>query len=298
LKVQDGCDHRCAYCRVPLARGASLSLDPPLAVRRAVLLEQAGYREVVLTGVNISAWRSGEEGLGRLLEALLEATSTARFRLSSLEPETIKPALVEVLRHPRICPHFHLPVQSGSDRLLAAMRRRYRAEQVRRAAGLLRAARAEPFLAADLIAGFPGESEQDFQATFELAESLGFAKLHVFPFSPRPGTAAMRLGGRVPERVRDERAGALTRLSDRLARAYRRCWVGREVEVVLERRRAGGSAWRGFSGNYLPCAVRGVPEEPAESESSPGRLVRALIEDDGDPCGAEYLGPAGGPHSN
>jgi threonylcarbamoyladenosine tRNA methylthiotransferase MtaB len=216
------------------------------------------------------------------------------LRLSSLEPETIKPALVEALRHPRVCPHFHLPVQSGSDRLLLAMRRRYRADQVRRAVGLLRAARAEPFLAADLIAGFPGETEEDFRASFELARSLGFAKLHVFPFSPRPGTAAVRMAGRVPERVRDERVQALSGLSDRLAGAYRSAWVGREVEVVLERRRAGGSGWRGFSANYLPCVVRGVPEGPGPSALSPGRMVRARIEDGGDPCRAVFLGLAGG----
>ncbi|OHD75400.1 MAG: tRNA (N(6)-L-threonylcarbamoyladenosine(37)-C(2))-methylthiotransferase MtaB, partial [Spirochaetes bacterium RBG_16_67_19] len=179
LKIQDGCDHRCAYCRVPLARGGSVSLDPELAVRRAGLLEQAGYREVVLTGVNLSAWRHGGEGLGELLERLLISTVGIRLRLSSLEPETIKPALVQALRHPRVCPHFHLPVQSGSDRVLLRMRRRYRAEQVRRAVGLLRAVRPEPFLAADLIAGFPGETEEDFQASYDLAESLGFAKLHV-----------------------------------------------------------------------------------------------------------------------
>ena len=297
LKIQDGCDHRCAYCRVPLARGGSVSLDPELAVRRVRLLAEAGYREVVLTGVNISAWRHGagtpqpEAGLGRLLQRLLESTTGVRLRLSSLEPETIKPALVEVLRHPRVCPHFHLPVQSGSDRLLAAMRRRYRAEQVRQAVVLLRDARPEPFLAADLIAGFPSETEEDFRDSFELAESLGFAKLHVFPFSPRPGTAAGRMGGRVPERVRDERVRALTGLSDRLARAYRGSMVGREVEVVLEERRAGDSVWRGFSGNYLPCAVGGVPEGPGPSGSSPGRLVRARIESDGDPCGAVFLGP-------
>jgi threonylcarbamoyladenosine tRNA methylthiotransferase MtaB len=292
LKIQDGCDHRCAYCRVPLARGASVSLHPELAVRRARLLEQAGHRELVLTGVDISAWRHGEEGLGRLLERLLQATSTVRLRLSSLEPETVKPSLVEALRHPRVCPHFHLPVQSGSNRVLAAMRRRYRVEQVRRAVGLLRAARAEPFLAADLIAGFPGESEQDFQATFELAESLGFAKLHVFPFSPRPGTAAVRMEGRVPERVRDERVRALTGLSDRLAGEYRLAWVGREVEVVLERRRPGGPSWRGFSGNYLPCAVHGVPGGPGPSALSAGSLVRARIEEAGDPCRALFLGAA------
>jgi threonylcarbamoyladenosine tRNA methylthiotransferase MtaB len=291
LKVQDGCDHRCAYCRVPLARGGSVSLDPDTAVQRIRLLEAAGYREVVLTGVNLSAWRHGDGGLARLLERLLAATAGVRLRLSSLEPETVKPALVEALRQPRICAHFHLPVQSGSDRLLKSMRRRYRAEQVRRAAALLRAARADPFLAADLIVGFPGETEADFRESVALAESLGFAKLHVFPFSPRPGTAAVRLGARVPERVRDERVRVLTELSGRLARAYRGAWIGREVEVVLEERRGEGSPWRGFSGNYLPCAVRGVPEGPGPSGLSPGRLVRARIENDNEPCDARFLAP-------
>jgi threonylcarbamoyladenosine tRNA methylthiotransferase MtaB len=179
-------------------------------------------------------------------------------------------------------------VQSGSDRVLLAMRRRYRAEQVRRAAGLLRSARESPFLAADLIAGFPGETAEDFRLTYTLAESLGFAKLHVFPFSPRPGTAAAGMAGKVPERVRDERVRALTQLSDRLAQEYRRGWVGREVEVVLEKRHdpSGSPVWTGVSGNYLPCAVRGVPEGPA------GRMVRARIESDGDPCEAKFLAPA------
>jgi threonylcarbamoyladenosine tRNA methylthiotransferase MtaB len=296
LKVQDGCDHRCAYCRVPLARGGSRSLDPLEAARRARLLEQGGYREVVLTGVNLSSWRHEGEGLARLLRRLLESTSSIRLRLSSLEPETIKPELAEALSHPRVCAHFHLPVQSGSDRVLAAMRRRYRSAQVRRAVGLLRAARGEPFLAADLIAGFPGEGEEDFRATCELAESLGFAKLHVFPFSPRPGTAAAGMKGKVPERVRDARVRVLSALSGRLGAAYRSAWVGREVEVVLERRRSGGpgaeSRWRGFSGNYLPCAVRGVPPGTGAAGSAAGRMVRARIEDGGDPCAALYLGAA------
>jgi len=294
LKIQDGCDRRCAYCRVPLARGGSLSLEAATAVERARALESAGYREVVLVGVNLSAWRNGvgtpqgEAGLGELLGRLLAATTRVRLRLSSLEPETLKPALVQALRDPRVCPHFHLPVQSGSDRVLLAMRRRYRAEQVRRAAGLLRSARESPFLAADLIAGFPGETAEDFRLTYTLAESLGFAKLHVFPFSPRPGTAAAGMAGKVPERVRDERVRALTQLSDRLAQEYRRGWVGREVEVVLEKRHdpSGSPVWTGVSGNYLPCAVRGVPEGPA------GRMVRARIESDGDPCEAKFLAPA------
>jgi threonylcarbamoyladenosine tRNA methylthiotransferase MtaB len=287
LKIQDGCDHRCAYCRVPLARGGSVSLAAAAAVERARALEGSGYREVVLTGVNISSYcssyREGELGLSGLLERLLAATDGIRLRLSSLEPETIMPALVEVLRHPRVCPHFHLPVQSGSDAILLGMRRRYRTEQVQWAVEALRAAREGAFLAADLIAGFPGETVQDFQRTYRLAEDLGFAKLHVFPFSPRSGTPAASMPARVPERVRDERVRALTELSDRLGLRYRQGWVGREVEVVLEEQHRAAPGWQGMSANYLPCRVRGVPPGPA------GRLVLARVESGGDPCEAEFL---------
>ena len=287
LKIQDGCDHRCAYCRVPLARGVSVSLASGTVLERARRLEAAGYRELVLTGVNISSYRSAGGVLSDLLAVLLAGTERARLRLSSLEPEAVEPGLAEVLSHPRICAHFHLPVQSGSDRVLQAMRRRYQADQVLRAAELLRGAQEAPFLAADLITGFPGESAEDFQATCELAERAGFAKLHVFPFSPRPGTAAAAMPGRVPERTRDERARALTALSEKLAERYRREWLGREVEAVLEKRGAGG-AWLGLSGNYLRLAVQGVPPG-GESPAAPGKLVRVRIEGCGNPCQAVFL---------
>jgi threonylcarbamoyladenosine tRNA methylthiotransferase MtaB len=288
LKIQDGCDHRCAYCRVPLARGGSVSLNPAAAAAQARALEASGYRELVLTGVNISAYRNGEVGLARLLEQLLASTAEVRLRLSSLEPETIKPDLVRVLAHPRICPHFHLSVQSGSDRILLSMRRRYRSAKVDRAVSELREVRGQPFLAADLIAGFPGESDTDFRATYYQAERLGFAKLHVFPFSARPGTAARSMRERVPERVRDGRVRELVLLSERLAERYRRAWEGREVQVVLENRhlttREGG-AWEGTSENYLKVRVYGIPPDLA----APGRLVSARIIDHGNPCSGRYL---------
>jgi threonylcarbamoyladenosine tRNA methylthiotransferase MtaB len=288
LKVQDGCDQRCAYCRVPLARGRSVSLDPVTAVARAQALEASGYREVVLTGVNISAYRHGETVLASLLERLLAATRQMRLRLSSLEPETVKPALAEVLAHPRLCPHFHLSVQSGSDQVLMRMRRRYRAVQVERAVRELRRIKGEPFLAADLIAGFPGEEDADFQATYALAERLGFAKLHVFPFSPRPGTAAHSMGGRIPERVRDARVRELVALSERQGQRYRRSWESREVQVVIEDRHLStddGEAWEGVSENYLKVRVSGIPAGLA----APGRLLTVRIEGHGDPCTGRYL---------
>jgi len=287
LKVQDGCDYRCAYCRVPLARGRSVSLDPDEAVQRARETEQRGYREVVLTGVNLTAYRFGGIELPALLEKILAGTGRLRLRLSSLEPEKIKPELVGVLRSPRICPHFHLPVQSGSDQVLLRMRRRYRSERIARAVQLLREAKEDPFLAADMIVGFPGEKEQDFLASLKLVESLGLSKLHVFPFSPRPGTSAEHLADPVPERIRDQRVHELLSLSARLHRTYIQRWLGRQVEVVLEKDGAtvdGG--WRGLSGNYLKVLVLGVPGEAGRA----GNLVQAVIEQAGNPCRGRFAG--------
>ena len=160
LKVQDGCDCRCAYCRVPLARGPSVSLGADEAARRAADLEERGFREIVLTGVNVTAWREAGDGPARLLERLLAATRRARFRVSSIEPESVDEDLVAVLADSRICPHFHLPVQSGSDRVLTAMGRRYHASAVARAVELLRGVKDDPFVAADILVGFPGEAEK------------------------------------------------------------------------------------------------------------------------------------------
>jgi threonylcarbamoyladenosine tRNA methylthiotransferase MtaB len=284
LKVQDGCDSWCTYCRVPLARGSSASLEPGEVLRRARDLEEAGSREIVITGVNISSWRSGGLGLAGLLGALLDATTRTRFRLSSLEPEAIDGELAGALAHRRVCPHFHLPVQSGSDPVLGRMKRRYRAQRVREGVALLRATVADPFLAADVIVGFPGETEADFTATRELVSDLRLAALHVFPFSPRPGTAAAGLRPRVPERVRDQRATALGELSRQLTASYAESWLGREVEVLVEKRV--GGAVEGTSGNYLKVKIAGVPP----GRDPRGSLVRARLEAAGKVCGAQFTG--------
>ncbi|MBN2552813.1 MAG: tRNA (N(6)-L-threonylcarbamoyladenosine(37)-C(2))-methylthiotransferase MtaB [Spirochaetales bacterium] len=288
LKVQDGCDYRCAYCRVPLARGRSLSLDPDLAVQRAGEIERGGYREIVLTGVNLTAYRWGEIGLPALLSKMLAGTRVIRLRLSSLEPEMIKADLADAMRDPRVCPHFHLPIQSGSDAVLLRMRRRYRSDRVRRAVELLREVKEDPFLAADVIVGFPGETEEDFQASRRLVESLGLSKLHVFPFSPRPGTAAEHPKDPVPERIRDRRAGELLRLSDTLHERYKERWVGRKLEVVLEREGSSSEpgVWRGLSQNYLRVLVEGIPGQAGRM----GALVQTVIDRAGDPCRGRFVG--------
>ena len=290
LKVQDGCDYRCSYCRVPLARGKSVSLDPEEAVKRARETEQRGYREVVLTGVNLTAYRYGEIRLPGLLSRLLGGTQRLRLRLSSLEPEMIKPELAEVLRDRRICPHFHIPIQSGSNTILLRMRRRYRVEQIVRVVELFREAKQDPFVAADIIVGFPGETDQDFLASFRLVETLKLSKLHVFPFSPRPGTPAEHMTDHVPERIRDERVGKLLSLSDSLHALYAGRWEGKRVEVVLERERSqtDSGSWQGLSENYLKVLVEGVPDQLG----APGILAEALIEQAGNPCHGRFTGTA------
>ena len=257
LKIQDGCDYRCAYCRVPLARGPSVSRDAGEVLAEALALEGAGYRELVVTGVNIASYAGSGGGLAELLGTLLAGARLSRIRLSSLEPERLRGGLLDVIGHERICPHFHLPVQSLSDRVLGAMGRRYLSADVRAAAAALRARRDDPFIAADVIAGFPGESAADHEATVATIREIGFSQLHVFPFSPRPGTAAWGTGPRTPERVRDERAGELRAISAALHREYADRWMGRQVEVLVE------EPGRGTSGNYLkvrlepPLAQRG-----------------------------------------
>jgi threonylcarbamoyladenosine tRNA methylthiotransferase MtaB len=273
LKIQDGCDGGCAYCRVPLARGPSMSLPAGEVMKRARELERGGYREIVLTGVNISAYLSGGQNFSRLIRGLLDSLDRARLRLSSLEPETVTDELAETLADPRICAHFHLPVQSGSDAILKKMLRRYTASEAERAVSRLRKAKTDPFLAADILVGFPGEADEDFMTTRRLVEKLDFSSLHVFRFSPRPGTAAAVMREGVPQSIASARAAELGALSRRLARRYRERWAGRDVEVLLERgpRRFGIP---GVSSNYLKVEVTGLTGRDAPE---PGALVMARL---------------------
>jgi threonylcarbamoyladenosine tRNA methylthiotransferase MtaB len=276
LKIQDGCDNRCAYCRVPLARGGSISLDAETAVERLRKYEAKGCREAVLTGVNISAYHdlSTDMRLPGLISALLDATETVRIRLSSIEPDGVDESLTRAAADPRVRPHFHLPVQSGSDRILELMARKYAADKVKEAVELFRGVKEDPFIAGDFIVGFPGESEEDFELSLYLIRELDFSRLHVFQFSPRPGTAAYSARPRVPERVSGERSERLRELSDEHFRRYVDRWEGRRTEMILERAGKsyadGGADWRGTTANYLQLSVR-IP--PGENPRRGGNLT-------------------------
>lgn len=238
IKIQDGCDNNCSYCAIHLARGKSVSIPAALALERALALEEAGQSEVVLTGVNIGQyrgeWQGGLLDIAGLLELILARTKRVAIRFSSVYPETVTERFAAVVKDPRVRPHFHMSVQSGSDAVLKRMNRHYTREAVLEACGRLKEAKGNPFLACDIITGFPGETQADFDQTLLLMKEAGFVKAHAFPFSPRPGTAAATLVPKIPERVKDERVAALNDYSAAAKIAYIKSFVGSVRPAVAE----------------------------------------------------------------
>jgi threonylcarbamoyladenosine tRNA methylthiotransferase MtaB len=258
LKIQDGCDNHCSYCRIRLARGPSRSMSAQRVLEELRALEAAGYWEAVLTGVNITQYRDDSgRGLGELLSFLLEGTRAIGIRLSSLEPLGIDEGFARILAHPRIRPHFHLSVQSGSQAVLQKMGRTYSCSDVERAAALLRSAKHKPFLACDIITGFPGEGEAEFQETLGLCGNADFAWIHAFPYSKRPGTAAFSLPQTVTEAEALRRVKILTDLAEQGRRSYARRRIGERVEALVVN---GGEKKAGYcralADNYLRVLIR------------------------------------------
>ena len=271
LKIQDGCDNNCGFCRVHIARGPSDSLDSDIVVKRALEIEKKGYHEIVLTGVNLTMYDHTGKGLGGLLQKLLkEIGPDMRFRLSSLEPDHIDDLLLEQLQDHRMQPYFHIPIQSAADKVIRRINRKYDSSHLEYVITQLRRIKDDPFLACDIITGLPGEGPDEFETTRSFLERHGFALMHVFPFSPRPDTALADARDRAPESVRDERALILRNLSARLNRTYVERQVGKEAELILEGRRIG--KWHGITGNYLKVDVSGAPDT-----ASVGDLLKVKI---------------------
>ncbi|UTC61272.1 tRNA (N(6)-L-threonylcarbamoyladenosine(37)-C(2))-methylthiotransferase MtaB [Treponema sp. OMZ 787] len=236
LKVQDGCNNACAYCRIRLARGYSVSLPAEEAVRRIIQIEKNGSSEVVLSGVNLSQYRDETYGgFANLLAMLLENTKKIRLRISSMYPECVDEDILKIVEDKRICPHFHLSVQSGSDKILRAMNRPYREADIRRAVDNLRKVKDNPFIGCDIITGFPSETEDDFLQTFKMCEDLKIPGIHVFPFSARPGTKAFSMKPKVPEREAGRRAALLSELSEKNYQNYLASCNGKVFFGVTER---------------------------------------------------------------
>jgi threonylcarbamoyladenosine tRNA methylthiotransferase MtaB len=258
LKVQDGCDFFCSYCIVPHLRGAPVSRPWHLVLDEARALAQAGCAEIVVTGCNVACYRDGARGLADLVAAIAALDEVQRIRLSSIEPATAERAIVDLMAAcPKLCRYLHLPLQSGDAEMLRRMRRRYTpeafAETVRHAAARI----PDLGLGTDVITGFPGETDAAFDRTRELLAGLPFSNLHVFPYSERPGTPAAGFGEAVPRPVRKARAAELIRLREEKRQAFAQTFVGRPVEVLVERIGRDGLA-RGWTGPYLDCRVAGI----------------------------------------
>jgi threonylcarbamoyladenosine tRNA methylthiotransferase MtaB len=258
LQVQNGCDARCAYCIVPFARGASRSVAPEEALDAMTSFTAKGFKEIVLTGIHLGGYGLDLNPPTDLLELLRRAEGLAavnRLRIGSVEPTEVSPELVSFLAESKmVCPHLHLPLQSGSDGVLSRMNRGYSTELYRGVVQALVQAIPDICLGTDLIAGFPGETDQEFAETYRFIEELPLAYLHVFPFSPRPGTPAATMTPQLHSRVVKERAEALRLLSEQKKNAYAAGFVGRELRVLVQRD-AGGR--KGLSRNYLPVLIEG-----------------------------------------
>lgn len=282
VKVQDGCRNRCTFCVVTVARGEERSRPVADVVAEVNALHQDGYREVVLTGVHLGAYgRDAGADLRELVLALLRDTAIPRVRLSSVEPFDLTPGFFEMwapsLSEGRLMPHLHLPAQSGSDRVLRRMARRYTAAEYERLAGQARAGIPGLTITTDLIAGFPGESEADFEETVRFARRVGFAHLHVFAYSPRPGTAAARLDGQVPAAERRRRCSLLNELDQELGAAVRRSFLGEVREVLWEAqvsRNGGHATWSGLTDNYLRVLATTPAGESLHNRITATRLLR------------------------
>lgn len=259
LKIEDGCDNFCTYCVIPFARGKVLSLPPERCAEECAALAARGYKEVVVTGIEISSWGKDLKN-GRTLIDALEAMAAAapevRLHLGSLEPTVVTDDFVERLRALNVCPHFHLSLQSGCDETLRRMHRKYDTAAFFAVTERLRAAFPGCGVTTDLICGFPGETQKEFSSTLAFIEKCAFSAMHIFPYSVRPGTKAAAMPGQVDKEEKAVRCRRAQTLARRMQRDYLAQNVGRELEVLFETE-ANGEC-RGHAENYVEVAVRGT----------------------------------------
>lgn len=260
LQVQNGCNEFCSYCIVPYVRGRSRSVAQESALEGVRTFAEKGFKEVVLTGIHLGAYGldlDPQTSLLALVAAIEKRMLVTRLRLGSLEPTDISDKLIELISSsPIICPHFHIPLQSGSDQVLRKMNRRYTSSFYGGIVDKLMAAAPGACIGTDVIVGFPGESENDFENTHSFLEALPLAYFHVFPFSPRDKTPAATMSEQVDPRVIKERAKALRKLSDLKKRIYFNSFLGQELAVLVQNREAGGKL-KGLARNYVPVILDG-----------------------------------------
>ena len=253
LKVQDGCDNYCSYCKIPYARGKSRSRNINDIIKEISFFVQSGYKEVVLTGINLGSYKFDNINLSRLIQILIENFPEIRIRLSSIELQYIDDSYIKVFNHKNICPHIHIPLQSGSNKILKLMNRKYTTNEYYEKIKLLCNAKNNPFISTDLILGFPGESNDDFSNTIKFIKKVNFSFIHVFGYSQREETVAYNIKNRVCERIRDERIKKVNKIVDEMNYNYRKRFLNKKLEVVIEEIKE--NYYRGKSENYLNLLI-------------------------------------------
>jgi threonylcarbamoyladenosine tRNA methylthiotransferase MtaB len=282
LKVQDGCDGYCTYCIIPKTRPILTSKPLDMAVKEAKNLVKAGHKEIVITGVHLGAYgrktvrkKAQNDKLTELLINIAQIPNLPRIRLSSLEPTEITPKLLRTMReHPNIMPHLHLSLQSGSDTILKKMFRQYSSTDFLRTVNKIKASLDRPAITTDIIVGFPGESDQDFEQTLKLAKEVEFAKMHVFKFSPRKGTHAADMKNKLNCKIINERSRILRNLELELGRKFREKFVGQTVEILVENNKIITS---GLCRRYFKVYLPGQENNSIKNKLIPVKLTKTTL---------------------
>jgi len=249
VKVQDGCNSFCSYCIVPLVRGREQSLPIDQVVDEVRHRVAQGYKEVVLTGVKIGSYDYDGVNLKGLLEHILSETGVERLRLSSLQPWGISPELIELWHDQRLCPHFHLSLQSGSNAVLSRMKRGYSASDYEQSVSLIRALLLEAAITTDVMVGFPGETDEEFEESYDFCQRMEFARIHVFSYSPRQGTQAAQMSHQVGDKIKKQRSQKMLALAKESAQNFSQRFLGRTMPVLFEQQSDG--VWSGHTDNYI-----------------------------------------------
>jgi threonylcarbamoyladenosine tRNA methylthiotransferase MtaB len=272
VKIQEGCDQICSYCIVPKVRGREKSIPSHIIVNQILDLEKEGFNEVVLTGTQLISYgfEYGHTNLRQLLETILLKTNIPRIRVSSLQPQIIDRQFLNLWKSERLCPHFHIPLQSGSDSVLQKMRRLYDTSEYAEKIALVRSELPEASVTTDIIAGFPGESDLDFEKTYELCDKLRFSDMHIFPYSARAGTSAWYFKPKVEPIIKKHRVDALIKLSTKNSKAYRESLLGQTRKVLWEKKiRLGQSNyWSGLTDNYARVYTQTTKDQSNEIRST------------------------------
>ncbi|MGI9256504.1 MAG: MiaB/RimO family radical SAM methylthiotransferase, partial [Salinispira sp.] len=274
LKIQDGCDNFCSFCIIPFVRGKAISRSSEEVLGSARQMLSDGYKELVLTGVNMSRYHDDGASFSQLLERLLELDGDYRLRISSIEPDCLDDHFIDLLAHERMTPHLHLCLQSASEKMLLKMRRQYTYAEYRELIGKIRAVRGNFNVTTDLIVGFPGEGDAEFRESLDALREIEFGHVHVFKYSIRRGTRAERMEGHLPERVKTERSETIRRQAGVMKRAYRQKLIGKTQRVLVERVENVGGRFRagGFGEHYVP--VRFSPPEFFVPEAVTGSSLK------------------------